>query len=129
MAHLMPELRHRVIVGKHLSVRSALLQLMGIKCDVAIASCGRTLRWPILHLVRSHVYGLHVPPLESASGTIRFQIMLVLPGSEHIAALRTVTGRAGLLIVNAEVGIVSEEIESVAERLDHRAGKILRACQ
>src|SRR5215472_7542410 len=129
MSHLVPQLRHRVVVGTNLVIRRALLELANVKSDIVIAPDWRSLRRPFLHLVRSHIYRLDVLPLEPALGAIGFQVVLVLASSQHVATFRPVAGSTRLLVINAEIGVVSKEVKFVAERLDHGARQILRPRQ
>src|SRR4029077_15382242 len=78
-----------------------------------------------LHLVRADVYRLYVRPLKPALGTVARKIVLWRADPAHISSDGTVTGSAGFLIVNAEIGVVSQKVELVAELLDYRAGKVL----
>src|SRR6266536_3012488 len=126
MAHLMSDLRHCVVVGKKLVVRGALLELMGVKGYIAIAPDGRSFGWPFLHLIRVDVHRLNVFPLEPALRAVILKVMLRRPNAGNIATNWAIAGSAGFLVVDAEIGVVSEKIELVAKRFYDCAGKILR---
>src|SRR5215469_3475793 len=125
MAHFVPQLRHRVVIGTNFVIRRALLELANVRSDIVIAPNGRSLRRSFLHLVRSHIDRLDVLPLEPALGAIGVEVMLVLASSEHIATFRPVAASTGLLVINAKIGVVRKEVKLVTERLDHTTRQIL----
>jgi hypothetical protein len=56
----------------------------------------------------------------------RFRLsVLGIPDPGDVASDRPIARAAGLLVVDAEIRIVGEKIELVAQRLNDRAGKIL----
>src|SRR5580704_18677180 len=55
--------------------------------------------------------------------------MLRLPDAGYISSHRAVARTARLLVVDAEVGVIRQKIEFVAERANDGTGKILRLGQ
>ena len=52
--------------------------------------------------------------------------MLRVPDPRDVAANRTIARWAGLLVIDSEIRVIRQKIESVAERLNHCAGEVLR---
>src|SRR6516225_4832344 len=98
-------------------VRRALLELMGVKSDVVISPDGRVFGRSLLHLVRVDVHRLNVLPMEPALCAVVLEIVLWSSDPGDVAAHRAIAWRACLLIVDAEIGVVREKIELVAECL------------
>src|SRR6476646_3661295 len=98
-------------------VRSAPRELMGVMGDVVIAPKGGVFGRSLLHLIRVDVYRLNVLPLELALGAVVFKIVRWSANAGDVATHRAITWSAGLLIVDAEIRVVSEKIELVAECL------------
>src|SRR5262245_25005888 len=96
-------------------VRRAFLELTRVKSDVVISPDGRIFRRSLLHLIRVDVHRLNVLPLEPALGAVVLEIVLWSADAGNVATHRAVAGSTGLLIVDAEIGVVSEKIELVAE--------------
>src|ERR1017187_2382139 len=120
MTHLMTDLRHCQVIAGHLTTAGA----------VHVDSFGRML----LHLVGSGVDRLNELPLESSGAAIILQAPLGGPNAgdgaaRGAAAQRAVAGSAGFLVIDAEIGIVGQKIELVAQVLDDRAGHIPRIGQ
>src|SRR5258708_9810131 len=88
-----------------------------------------SLRRPLLHLVGANVDRLYKLPLKSSVTAIAFQPSLSCSDPCYIAAQRPGTGSPRLLVVNAKVRVVREEIELVSEGLDHRARQVTRIRQ
>jgi len=96
MREFVRDLGHRVIVSRHLAV-------------------GR----PFLPLVGADVHGLDVHPLEPPCTPIVLGAACALPGTGHLSAPGPRAWRPRFLIVDAEVGVPDEEIESIPQRADH----------
>ena len=95
---------------------------MQIESYVMIAANRGVVGRIFLHLVRSHIHRLHILPLKSALRAISSEIMLQLTGTQHIAAFGAVTRSARFLVVDAEIGIIGEKIEVIAESFEDRTG-------
>src|SRR5689334_18928482 len=96
-------------------VRRALVELMGVKSDVVIPPDGRIFGRSLLHLIGADVHRLNVPPLEPAPGAVVLEIVLWSANAGDVATYRAIAWSACLLIVDAEIRVVSEKIELVAE--------------
>jgi hypothetical protein len=132
MAHLVADLRQRIVVRRDAAVGRAPPQLTHIEADVVIVRIREAGRRLLLHLIRPDVDGLVELPLESPGAAVRGQTALPRADPCHLAACWTpaegaVARRARLLIVDTEIGVVGEEVEPVAECPDHRAGEVHRA--
>src|ERR1700678_2167264 len=103
MSELVPNLRHGVVVGKHLAIRRAFTELMRVISYVAIAAHGCPIRWPFLHLVRADINRLHEPPLKAAIRAAALEIVLGFTNAGHIPASRPVARRARFLVVDAKI--------------------------
>src|SRR5215831_12636291 len=106
MSHLVPKLRHCVVVRTNLVLRRTLLELVKVKGEIVIAADWRSVWRPFLHLVRSHIYRLDVFPLEPALAAIGLEVVLALASSQHVASFRPVAGSACFLVIDTEVGVV-----------------------
>ncbi len=129
MAHLMTDLRHRVVVRRDLSVRHAPRELAQVETDIVVIGIGDALRRILLHLIRAGIDGLHKLPLKSPGTAITLQPPLRCPNSSYrvarwIAAQRAIARSARFLIVDAEVRVISEEIVLVPQRIYDSAGQI-----
>jgi hypothetical protein len=63
--------------------------------------------------------------LKPAVGAVVLEIVLWSGNAGDIATHRAIAWSAGLLIIDAEIGVISEKIELVAEYFQNCAGKIL----
>lgn len=113
VTHFVSELRHGVVVRQHFSFCRAVAELVSVKSDVVSIANRSVIGRPRLHLVRSDVNRLHVAPLESTLAAVALEIVLAFTYARDIATSRTVAGRARLLVVDAEVGIIGKKIKPV----------------
>ena len=127
MPHFVPQLRHGVVVGQHFSLRRTLPQLIAIESDITIRASRCSIGWILLHLVGADVHGLYILPLEPALAAVGVKVVLSLTDTGYIAADWTIARGSRLLVVNAEIRVVRKEIEFVAQSVDDRASKIVRA--
>src|ERR1035441_10006280 len=82
MPHLVPDLRHRIVVRRYLSVCRLLRQLMCIGSNIVDVRFVKAVRRILLHLVGADIDGLDELPLKPAAGT----------GSGHVSLLRADAG-------------------------------------
>src|ERR1700722_7986225 len=88
-------------------------------------------RLALLLEARANPHRLRQSQLESALRAAALQELMRLlvpcvPDSFDVASNGSVTHRTRFLTISAEIGVVSQEIELVAERLDDGTGEILR---
>src|ERR1700730_14833956 len=131
VAHFMPEVPNRVVVGKGLPVRGALRKLACVESYVVTAADGCAFWRPFMHFVRANIHRLREPQLESTLGAAALQdllclVVLSLPDSRHVASHRAVTRTTRFLIINTAIGGVGQKIKLVAESLKDCAGEVLR---
>src|ERR1700678_4518164 len=109
----MPDLRHRIVVRGYLPIGCPLSELVRIGCHVVRVIVRNSFRRVFLHLVRAHIHGLYELPLESSLTAVTLQGSLVGADSSDCAARGTASqrpsaGSAGLRVVYAEIGVVSQ---------------------
>src|SRR5215472_14775387 len=120
----MSDLRHRIVVAGHLPFERALGELTLVAGDVTRIGIGEAFRRPFLHLVGAYVDRLYEAPLESAGAAVSTRSVLDLPDARDVSARWAVAGGAGLLVVDAKIGVVGQEVELVAQRLDDGAAQV-----
>src|SRR4030095_7349717 len=86
----------------------------------------------LLHFVRTDKDWLKQAELKSPARAAALEdrvrlSLLSVPDSGDVASDRPIARAAGLLAVDAEIRIVGEKIELVAQRLNDGAGKVLRS--
>src|SRR5271156_3670234 len=86
VAHFVPDLRHRIVVGKHRSVRRHFSELVRVEGYIALRSHRRPLGRIFLHLVGADVYGLYELPLEPALAAVVLKALLCRSDPSHVAA-------------------------------------------
>ena len=132
VAHFVRDLRDRVHIRRHFAVLRRLSELLLVERNVMICADRRVLRRPFLHLVRAGIHRLDELPLKPALRAVGSEAALrgadSRDGAPH-RSQRAIARRARFLVVYTEVGVVREEIELVAEALDHAAGEIARIRQ
>ena len=89
MAHLVPDLRHRVVVRRDLAVRRSLGELVRVRHHVVGVAVHDAFRRILGHLIRADVHRLDVLPLETSLRAVVREVPLVGADSGHRAARRT----------------------------------------
>src|SRR5439155_24628325 len=134
VAHLMSNLRHRVVVWRNLSVRRPPCKLASVEGKIVVIGIGYAFSRILVHLVRAGIDRLDELPLESSRAAIALQPSLgrYNPGyraARWAATQRASTGSARFLVFHAEVGVVRQEIEFIAQGLDDCACQVPRIGQ
>src|SRR5947209_8176377 len=120
----MTDLREGVVIARHPAVGRAFAENAGIEADVARVGVGEAFGRAFLHLDGAGVDRLGEAPLETAGAAITVEAALVLSDSGDVAAEGAGAGSAGLLIIDAEIRVIGEKVELIAERWDHGAGEV-----
>src|ERR1019366_8571247 len=108
MTHLMPDLRHRIVVRRDLSVCGPLGELMRVGPDIMLAHFVESIGWIFPHLVGADVDGLDELPLKATVGAICGEVSVVGAdaGSRpawKTAAQRPSAGGSCLGVVDTEI--------------------------
>src|SRR6516164_8925952 len=132
MAHFMPEMSYGVVVRKGLAIRRTLHEQPRVESYVVTVADWRSFCRYFLRFVRSNPHRLRQSQLESSLRTTARQDLMGLlvpwvPDSCDVASYRAVTHRTRFLTIGAEIGVVGQEIEPVAESLDDGTRQILRS--
>ena len=82
----MPNLRHRIVVLRDLSIRRSPCELASVEGNVVVIGIGGPVRRILLHLVRAGIDRLDELPLESSRAAIALQPSLGRSNSGYGAA-------------------------------------------
>ena len=132
VSDLVTEMPDGVIVRTGRPVGCRLRERACIERDILRVSDWRIVGRALLHFVRTDKDRLKQAELKSPARAAaledRFRLsVLRVPDSGDVASDRPIARAAGLLGVDAEIRIVGEKIELVAQRLNDGAGKVLRS--
>jgi hypothetical protein len=132
VSDLVTEMPDGVIVRTGRPVGCRVRERACIGRDASRVSDWRIVGRALLHLVRTDKDRLKQAELKSPARAAALEDRLRLrvlgvADSGDVAPDRPITRAAGLLAVDAEIRVVGEKIELVAQRLNHGAGKVLRS--
>src|SRR6185437_5069177 len=113
MPHLMPDLRHGIVIRRNLAVEGALRKLVRVGDNVMIARIFHVSRRILVHLVRAHVNRLHKLPLEPSLAAVACQVSLMRGNARYFDAIRTAAewpsaGSSRIGLINAEIRVVGQ---------------------
>src|SRR6185436_20678356 len=132
VSDLVTEMPDGVIIRTGLPVGCRLRERACMERDMFRVFGWRIVGRALLHFVRTDKDWLKEAELKSPARAPaledRFRLsLLCIPDPGDVASDRPIARAAGLLAVDAEIRIVGEKIELVAERLNDGAGKVLRS--
>src|SRR5262249_39998753 len=130
VSHFMAEMPYCVVVRNGLAVGRRLRQLVRIEGYVVAIADGCSCWRSFLSLVGANIYRLRESQLKSATRAAALKnclrlVVLCVPDACDIASYWTVARATCFLTIDAEVGVVNQKVELVAESLDDGAGEVL----